>query len=80
MLKMSFNDGTLDRRKAKEFIAETEKELKYTNGLRMRNPVICNEPITKEQASEIIENSDLLDITEYDNYVHLNTFSSNDMW
>lgn len=80
MLKMSFYDGTLDRDKANEFIATTEKPFKYTVGLRMRNPVICNKPITREKAMEIVATEDWLDITEYANYVHLNTFSSNDLW
>lgn len=80
MLEMSFYDGTLDRDKANEFIATTEKPFKYTVGLRIYNPVICNEPITREKAREIVNTANLLNITEYADYVHLNTFSSNDMW
>lgn len=80
MLNMSFYDGTLNRAKAKEFIAETKKPLKYTYGLGYRNPTTNHEPITKEQAIEIIKKESLLDITEHNDYVHLNAFSSNDMW
>ena len=80
MLKMSFYDGTLNRAKAKEFIVETEKPLKYTYGLGYRNPTTNHKLITKEQAREIIDKESLLDVTEYDDYVHLNAFSSNDMW
>lgn len=38
-------------------------------------------PITKEKALSIIDDSgNYLDITETDNEILLNTFSSNDMW
>lgn len=80
MLKMSFYNGTLDRKKADEFIAKTEKPLKYTNGLSYRRPATHNKPITKEYTRELIKNYDLLDITEYEDYIHFNTYSSNDMW
>ena len=80
MLKMSFYDGTLDKAKAKEVIAETEKELKYTYGLTFRNPTTNKKPITKEEALQIIDRESLLDINEYEDYILLNAFSSNDMW
>ena len=34
----------------------------------------------KEQAMEIIDQEGFLDIDEYEDYVHLNAFSENDMW
>lgn len=80
MLRMSFYDGTLDNAKAKEFIAKTEKPFKYTNGLAYRNPTTHNKPITREFAMEILTKEDFLVITEHDDYVHLNTYSSNDMF
>ena len=80
MLKMSFYDGTLDRDKAKGFIYGTSKPLKYTYGLGFRNPATNKEPISKDRALKIIGTQSLLDITEYDDFVHLNAFSDNDMW
>ena len=80
MLKMSFYNGTLNRTKAKEFIAETSKPLKYTYGLGYRNPTTNHKPITKAQAMEIIDQENFLDINEYEDYIHLNAFSENDMW
>lgn len=80
MLTMSFYNGTLDRKKAKEFIAATDKPIKYTYGLGYRSPTTNRKPITKERAIEIIDTESLLDIDEYEDYVHLNAFSDNDMW
>lgn len=80
MLKMSFYNGTLDRAKAKKFIQTTDKPLKYTYGLGYRNPTTHRKPISKAEALEIIEKESLLDIDENTDFVHLNAYSSNDMW
>ena len=80
MLKMSFHNGTLDRQKAIEIIKESEKTCVYTSGYSWKNPTTYRESITKEQATDIIKNEDLLDITEEDEVFHLNAFSGNDMW
>ena len=80
MIKMSFYNGTLNRAKAKEIVITTEKKLKHTSGLRYRNPTICDVPITREKALKLIESESFLDITEYDDYIHFNTYSENDMW
>ena len=72
--------GSRDREDAKKHILETDKPLKYTHGLGYRGPSIHNKPITKEEAISIIDKGDFLDITEYDDYIHLNTYSDNDMW
>lgn len=80
MLKMSFFDGTLNREKAKEYILNSEKPCRYTYGLGYRNPTINNIFITKEEALEIIVKESLLDVREHDTYIHLNAYSSNDMW
>lgn len=80
MLKMSFYDGTLNRAAAKEVIANTDKPIKYTFGLGYRNPTTNREPITKEKAFKIIDTEGLLDITEYEEFIHLNAYSDNDMF
>lgn len=80
MLKMSFFDGTLNKEKAKEYILNSEKPCRYTYGLGYRNPTINNIFITKEEALEIIAKESLLDVREHDTYIHLNAYSSNDMW
>lgn len=80
MLKMSFFNGTLNKPKAKEFILATSKPLKYTYGLGFRNPSTNHKPISKEEAIRIIDNEGWLDIDEYEDYIHLNAFSENDMW
>ena len=77
---MSFYDGTLNREKAKEVIANTDKELKYTYGLSYRKPTTYKKPIDREEALNIVATESLLDITEYEDWIHLNGYSSNDMW
>lgn len=79
MLKMSFFDGTLDRDKAKEIITNTTKTIKYTYGLGYRNPTTHRKPISKEEAIHIINTESLLDVTEFEDYIHLNAYSDNDM-
>ena len=80
MLKMSFYDGTLDRNVAKEVIINTDKDLKYTYGFGYRNPTTHKKPIDKAEALKIVANESYLDITEYEDWIHLNGYSSNDMW
>lgn len=80
MLKMSFFNGTLDIEKAKEEIRKTKKDIKYTYGLGFRNPTINHAPISKAEAIRKIETASLLDVIEYENYIHLNEYSNNDMW
>lgn len=78
MLKMSFYDGTLDRIKASEVVEASEKPLMFRYGFAFRGAE--KRPITREKALNIIEDSgNYLDITETDNEILLNTFSSNDM-
>ena len=80
MIKMSFYDGTLNREIAKNTILTTSKPVKYTYGFGYRNPTTHNKPITKDEAVKIIETESLLDITEHEDYIHLNGYSENDMW
>lgn len=80
MIKMSFYDGTLKRDKLKNFINQTEKEILYTYGFSYKNPITCREKITKEKALEIVSNEVLLDADEGENFIHLNAYSSNDMY
>jgi hypothetical protein len=80
MLNMSFFDGSMDKEKLKEFIRETEKEIKYTHGLEFRKPTIHNKLISKEKALKIVEDYSFLDAMEMEDYLHLNTYSENDMW
>lgn len=80
MLKMSFYNGTLDRDKVKEEISNTQKIIKYTYGLCYRNPTTNHKPISKAEAIRIVETASLLDVTEHEDYIHLNEYSANDMW
>ena len=80
MLKMSFYNGTLNRAELIEKINETDKEIKYTYGLSYRHPTTYKKPVSKEEAVRIVNKESLLDATEYDDYIHLNAFSGNDMW
>lgn len=66
--------------RAKEIINSTEKPLKYTCGFRFRNPTILYQPVSKEKALKIVEQASFLDVDEYEDYIHINEYSCNDMW
>ena len=77
---MSFYKGTLDKIKAKAIILKSTRPITYTYGFAYRNPTTYHVPKTIEEALEIISNEYYLDITFGKNEIHLNAFSSNDMW
>ena len=80
MLKMSFYNGTLNRNELTDFIRTTEKPILYTYGFAYRHPTTYKKPITKDEATEIVKKEFYLDADEHDDYLHLNAFSSNDMF
>lgn len=80
MLKMSFSNGTLKRDVLRAVIETTDKPILYTYGLAYRHPTTYKKPVTVDEAISIIQNESLLDADEYDDYIHLNAFSGNDMW
>jgi len=80
MFKMSFFDGTLKREELKKIIEETNKPIKYTYGLAYRGPTIYKVLIDKEKAKSIVDNESLLDAREFEDYIHLNAYSDNDMY
>lgn len=56
----------------------TKKPFKYTYGFKYRNPTTYMVPITRESALEKLK--DWCDVTEFNDYIDINTYSSNDMW
>jgi len=82
MYKHSFfySEQRRTKEENKAFILSTDKPLQYTYGLGYRHPTTDHKPITKEEALKIIDEHSLLDIDEYEDYVHLNAYSDNDMW
>ena len=80
MIKMSFFNGTLNREEAIAAIQKENKPCVYTFGFKYKNPTTRDVFITKEEAIEIIKKESLLDITEYEDRIDLNAYSSNDMW
>jgi hypothetical protein len=82
MIRMSFFDGTLKRDVAKKVILETKKPIKYTFGIAASNriPSTYKKPITKEEAIKTIDTEGLLDIDEYEDYIHLNGYHANDLF
>lgn len=63
-----------------EYINKVGKEIKTTHGFSWKNPTTYKVTIEKETAINLIKKSCLIDITEEEEFIHLNTFSSNDMW
>lgn len=70
-----------DKQMAIDYALASGKPFKYTHGLGYRNPTTHNKPISLEEATKIMtEPGEWLDIDERDDCIHLNTYSSNDMW
>lgn len=80
MLKMSFYTGTLDTKKAVDFVNATNKPCVYTYGFESKHPTTHRKPIDKDKAIHLIEHDSFIDITEEEKVVHINEFSCNDMW
>ena len=78
-MRMSFHDGTLNRKRAEEIIADTTLPILYSVGFAWQNPTYVIPIITKEKAYEIIRNEPLLDIDFADDYICLNVYHENDM-
>ena len=81
MLKYTFynkNNCNCTREDCKRLVESTEKKILWTYGFSFRNPTINKEPITKEQALTLLEDS-FMDFDEYEDYIHINTYSANDM-
>ena len=79
-IDMSFYNGTLDRDRLKAFIKKTDKPIRYTYGLKYRNPTTLNVPVSKERALQIVDSQPMLDAKELDDVLDLQAYSSNDMW
>ncbi len=63
-----------------KILKETDKPIKYTFGLGYRSPTIHKIPYTNEQAVKTFtDKSGMCDVDEYEDYIHLNEFSSNDL-
>jgi hypothetical protein len=79
MLNMSFYNGTLNRPEAADVVRASNKTLYHRYGFAYRGAE--KRPISKENTLKIIEDTgNYLDVTETDNEILLNTYSSNDMW
>lgn len=63
------------------FMKRTKKPFKLTSGLAYRHPTVHNVPISRKEAISILQDrGTLVDVQEYGDYVHVNTYSANDMW
>lgn len=62
-----------------KYLVKTQKKIIYTFGLDYRNPTINKVEITPEQAIENIKEY-FGDVIEYEDYIHVKCFSSNDLW
>lgn len=81
MLKYSFmrRYSNCTKEEAKELIRTTDKGFIYTYGLGYRNPTTHRVPITREKALEYADDG-IVDITEEENFIHINRYSSNDLF
>lgn len=76
-----FFDGPRKTNKEiKDFLSATTKPIKYTYGLKYRNPTTYMVHKSLAEALEIVDNEGLLTVNEYEDYIDMNAYSSNDMW
>lgn len=81
MLKYTFfrkDRCNCTRDDCKKLVKETNKKILWTYGFSFRNPTINKSPVSKTKALELLDDS-LMDFDEYEDYIHINTYSSNDM-
>lgn len=76
---MSFSDGTLNKEKAIETIANSSKPCKYTYGLKSKGSTAHLINISAKDAVNKIVNGSLIDITERKEYFEINEYHANDM-
>lgn len=69
---------TATKDEVENFLKTTNKPFKYTYGFEYRNPTTHRVPITREQALKYWH--ECADVCEYDDFVHIQQFSANDMW
>ena len=82
MLSYTFFDKkkcNCTRDDCRKLVEETEKQILWTHGLSFRNPTINKRPIDKQKAMKLLDDS-FMDFDEYENHIHINTYSANDMW
>lgn len=61
-------------------IKTTDKPFKYTYGLSYRHPTTDHVPMTREDAIKELKSKGFTDVTEHEDYIHINSYSDNDMW
>lgn len=76
------NDNSKFKTRAEvlEYVANSTKPMKHTHGFGYRNPSINRRDIPLSTALHLVENECYVDVSEYDDYIHINTFSEMDMW
>ncbi len=81
MLKYSFMSrySNCTKEDAVNFLRTTNKPIKYTYGFEYKHPTTHKVPIDAETAIQNM-NKHWTDVTEYEDYVHVNSYSDNDMW
>lgn len=68
------------KEEALNLLETTDKPIKFTYGLAYRNPTTYKVPMTREDAIKTLSSNGLVDMQEFEDYVHVNKYSENDMW
>lgn len=58
----------------------TKKPIRYTYGLKYRNPTTRDVPKTNAEAVKICKSESMIDVKEFADYIDMNAYSGNDMW
>lgn len=75
-----FSDSENSKEEALKLLQTTKKEIRYTYGLKFRNPTTYEVPIDNSKALELFLKNSLNDVVEHENYIDFNQYSSNDLY
>lgn len=74
--KGRFND---DESGLFDYLRNTSKPIKHTHGLSYRCPSVFHESATAEEVIQSLSKYSG-EVEEHKDYIHVNTYSSNDLW
>ena len=62
-----------------DYLRKTEKRIEYTLGFAYRHPTTFHEPITAAKVEEKFKLYST-EVEEFDDYIHVNSYTANDLW
>ena len=63
-----------------DYFRQTKKRIEYTFGFEYRHPTTCHELVTADEVIAKFQIAPFIEVYEFDDYIHVNAYSDNDMW